>query len=129
MREQIEKLVKNIKTPDDEFYLTTGRTIVHYNNAAQTVQCEPLNSRYSEDVVLACIDDKEKIGSDKIIMRSDYGETTELSVKYVKSIKPGTLFTTFHHERSHINYLFGDEADELIMTARFKSVKVNVESV
>jgi len=129
LREQIEKLVKNIKTPDDEFYLTTGRTIVHYNNAAQTVECEPLNSRYSADVVLACIDDKEKIGSDKIIMRSDYGETTQLKVRFVKTIKPGTLFSTFHHAKSHINYLFGDEADELIMTARFKSVKVNVEPV
>ena len=129
LREQIEKLVKKIQTPDDEFYLTTGRTIVHYNNAAQTVQCEPLNSRYEQDIVLASIEDKDKINGAKIIMRSDYGETTELPVKFVKTIKPGTLFTTFHHEKSHINYLFGDEADELIMTARFKSVKVNVESV
>lgn len=129
LREQIEKLVKNIKTPADEFYLTTGRTICHYNNAAQTVQCEPLNSRYSADIVLASIEDKARFKSDTIIMKSEYGETTALHVKFVKTIKTGTLFSTFHHASSHINYLFGDEADELIMTARFKSVKVNVESV
>ena len=129
LREQIEKLVKNIETPDSEFYLTTGRTIVHYNNAAQTVQCEPLNSRYPKDIVLACIDDKEKIGSNQIIMKSDYGQTSIMPIKFVKTIKPGTLFSTFHHASSKINYLFGDEADELIMTARFKSVKVDVVSV
>ena len=129
LREQIEKLVKNIKTPESEFYLTTGRTIVHYNNAAQTVQCEPLNSRYKEDVVLASIEDKERIGSDKIIMQTEYGQTAIMPVRFVKTIKTGTLFSTFHHASSKINYIFGDECDELIMTARFKSVKVDVVAI
>lgn len=126
LREQVEKLVKGIKTPDNEFYLTTGRTIVHYNNAAQTIQSEALNSRYDKDVVLASKEDEERIGSEQIIMKNEYGETAILPVKYVKTIKPGTLFTTFHHASSKINYIFGDEADELIMTARFKSVRVDV---
>jgi formate dehydrogenase major subunit len=59
-------------------------------------------------------------------MKNEYGETAIMPVKFVKTIKPGTLFTTFHHASSRVNYIFGDEADELIMTARFKSVKVNV---
>ena len=126
LREQVEKLVKGIKTPKNEFYLTTGRTIVHYNNAAQTIQSEALNSRYDKDIVLASIEDKEKIGCEQIIMKNEYGETAIMPVKFVKTIKPGTLFTTFHHASSKVNYIFGDEADELIMTARFKSVKVNV---
>ena len=36
------------------------------------------------------------------------------------------MFTTFHHAKSRINFLFGDECDELIRTARFKSIKVEV---
>jgi formate dehydrogenase major subunit len=126
LREQVEKLVNKTKVPPNEFYLTTGRTICQYNNAAQTMHSEALNSRYDKDIVLASKEDKEKIGSDYIIMKTQYGETSIMPVKYVKSIKPGTLFTTFHHASSHVNYIFGDEADELIMTARFKSVRVDV---
>lgn len=129
LREQVEKLVKGTKTPKNEFYLTTGRTIVHYNNAAQTIQSEALNSRYDKDIVLASKEDEERIGSKQIIMKNEYGETSIMPVKFVKTIKPGTLFTTFHHASSKVNYIFGDEADELIMTARFKSVKVNVYPV
>ena len=129
LREQIEKLVHNIETPKNEFYLTTGRTIVHYNNAAQTIRSEALNSRYEKDIVLASKEDKERIGSDNIIMKTQYGETAIMPVKYTKNIKPGTLFTTFHHPESKVNYIFGDEADELILTARFKSLRVDVVPV
>ena len=129
IREQVEKLVNAIEVSDKEFYLTTGRTICQYNNAAQTNQSEALNSRYDKDIILACIDDKEKIGSDSVILKNEYGQTAVMPVKYVKTIKPGTLFTTFHHASSKVNFIFGDEADELIMTARFKSVRVDIEPV
>lgn len=129
LREQIKKLVNNEEFASNEFYLTTGRTIVQYNNAAQTQRSEALNSRYDRDVVLASIEDKDRIGSNEIIMRTQYGETAVLPVKFVKTIKPGTLFTTFHHAASKVNYIFGDEADELIMTAKFKSIRVEIESV
>jgi len=47
-------------------------------------------------------------------------------VKFSDKIRPDTLFTTFHHPTSRINYLFGDESDALILTAAFKSIKVDV---
>jgi formate dehydrogenase major subunit len=47
-------------------------------------------------------------------------------VKYTKKVKSRTLFCTFHHAKSRINAVFGDEADELIWTARFKSIKVDI---
>ncbi len=129
LREQVKKLVNKEEFAKNEFYLTTGRTIVQYNNAAQTQRCESLNSKYDKDIVLASIEDKDRIGSEQIIMRTQYGETAVLPIKYVKTIKPGTLFSTFHHAKSKINYIFGDEADELIMTARFKSLRVELEAV
>ena len=107
------------------FYLTTGRTLAHYNNAAQTKQTESLYSRHDQDTVLASIEDEGKFG-DKIILRSEYGETEALSVKYTDKVKSKTLFCTFHHAKSRINAVFGDEADELILTARFKSIKVDI---
>ena len=129
LREQIKKLVNNEEFAKNEFYLTTGRTIVQYNNAAQTQRSEALNSKYDRDVVLASIEDQDRIGSDQIIMRTQYGQTAVLPVKYVKTMKKGTLFTTFHHAASKVNYIFGDEADELIMTAKFKSIRVEIEAI
>jgi len=107
------------------YYLTTGRTLAHYNNSAQTKRSEKLLNKYEKDIVLAPIEDKNKLG-DYIILKTEYGETNVLPVKYTDKIKPKTLFSTFHHSSSRINAIFGDEADELIFTARFKSLKVNI---
>ena len=71
-----------------EFYLTTGRTIVQYNNAAQTQRSEALNSKYDRDVVLASIEDQDRIGSDQIIMRTQYGETA-VFLKICKNYEKG----------------------------------------
>lgn len=107
------------------YYLTTGRTLAHYNNAAQTKRSQKLHSKYDEDILLAPLEAQEQFG-DFVILRTTHGETTPLPVKYSDKIRQKTLFTTFHHSKSKINTIFGDECDELIMTARFKSLKVTV---
>ncbi len=110
------------------YYLTTGRTLAQYNNSAQTSSTTKLNKRYNEDVVLASSKDKEFLG-DKILLKSIYGESGVLKVKFIENMKPNTLFSTFHFPESKINYLFGDESDELVKTASFKSIKVEVIKV
>ena len=110
------------------YYLTTGRTLAHYNNSAQTKQTPSLMDKYSEDILLAPIEDEGK-WTDKVILSSPYGKSEPLSIKYTDRVKPKTLFCTFHHSKSKINAVFGDECDELILTARFKSVKVEIERV
>ena len=107
------------------YYLTTGRILAHYNNAAQTRRSKKLDTRHDEDVLWSHPDERERLG-DRVILRSLYGESEALKVAYSDAIRPRTLFTTFHHANSRINALFGDESDELILTARFKSVKVEV---
>jgi len=124
LRGQIQKLVN--KENYDTFYLTTGRSLIHYNNAAQTIETEKLKERHSEDTILACIEDKNKIKSEKVILKTIYGETRPLSIKFVKTIKPKTLFTTFHHAKSHLNSIFGDESDTNTKTALFKSLEVEI---
>jgi len=124
LREQIEKLLNN--NIDETYYLTTGRMIVHYNNSAQTKHSPKLISKHSEDILQISIEDKEKFTTSQVILKSAYGETNPLTVKFVKTLKKQTLFVTFHHAKSHINYLFGNEADELVKTARFKSVEVKI---
>ena len=128
LREQVEKLMNNVT--HKTYYLTTGRTIVHYNNAAQTMHSPKLLDKHTQDVLQISIEDKDKFeGTTQVILRNQYGETNPLNIKFVKTLKTGTMFCTFHHAKSKINYIFGDEADELVQTARFKSTEVEVEQI
>ncbi len=125
LRGQVQEILNNKR---ENFYLSTGRTIAHYNNAAQTKESEKLIKKHSEDVLLASLEDAEFFKDrTHVALRSRYGKTEPLKIKLSKRIKKGTLFTTFHHAKSKINFLFGDESDELTKTARFKSIKVIVE--
>ncbi len=108
------------------YHLTTGRTLAHYNNAAQTKRSESLNKRYDEDVLLVCEEDAKDFPTEYVILKNEHGETTPLRVKLTDKVKPKTLFVTFHHSRSKVNAIFGDKRDELIMTAAFKSIKVDI---
>lgn len=128
MRGMVEEILKNefYDNSPKGYYLTTGRTLVHYNNGAQTKESSRLQDSYSEDILLAPIQAENIFGSNKVILKTIYGETEPLSVKYTDKIREKTLFCTFHHAKSKINCIFGDECDELIMTAKFKSLKVEV---
>jgi formate dehydrogenase major subunit len=110
------------------YHLTTGRTLAHYNNAAQTKQSHSLNKRYDEDILLVCEDDATDFSSEYVILKTEFGQTEPLRVKFTHKIQPKTLFVTFHHSKSKINAIFGDKHDELIMTAAFKSIKVEIIS-
>jgi formate dehydrogenase major subunit len=123
LRGMIEEILSKKLTG---YHLTTGRTIAMYNNSAQTRQSESLVDRYSEDVLLVCEDDAADFTSDKVILKTEHGQTTPLTIKFTDKVQPKTLFVTFHYAESNINSLFGDKSDELILTAAFKSVKVEV---
>ena len=126
LRGMVEEIInKNLKG----YHLTTGRALTHYNNASQTKRSESLNKRYSEDILLVNEGDADDFKSEKVILKSKYGQTSPLSVKFTDKVQPKTLFTTFHHAESKINALFGDECDELILTAAFKSIKVEVVNI
>ena len=123
LRNMIKEIVEKNLTG---YYLTTGRTLAMYNNSAQTKQTESLTDRYSEDILLVNENDADDFKSERVILKTQYGETTPLKVKFTDKVEPKTLFVTFHYADSKINSLFGDERDELILTAAFKSVKVEV---
>ncbi len=124
LRGMIKELVSG--GVDGGFYLTTGRVMPHYNNAAQTKRTPNLQKRYDEDVLLVSPEDAEAFPRERAILKTVHGESAPLLVKFSESIKPRTLFCTFHHAKSNINALFGDECDAEVMTAAFKSLKVEV---
>ena len=124
LRGQIEEIVTK---RERSFYLSTGRTIAHYNNSAQTKATPRLHKLHNRDILLVSDEDREFFKDTKVVkLKTQFGESGELPIKITKNLKKGTLFTTFHHPESRINFLFGDEADELIKTARFKSLRVEV---
>jgi len=123
LRGMIKEIISKTLTG---YHLTTGRTIAQYNNSAQTRKTQSLVSRYSEDILLVCEDDASDFTSDKVILKTKHGQTNPLTIKLTDKVQAKTLFTTFHYAESNINALFGDESDELILTAAFKSVKVEV---
>lgn len=111
------------------YHLTTGRTLAQYNNASQTQRSEKLNKLYSEDVLLVHEGDAKDFTSEKVILKTEFGQTNPLRVKFTDKVQPKTLFCTFHHAISKINNLFGDRCDELTLTPAFKSVKVEVINI
>lgn len=111
------------------YHLTTGRTLVQYNNASQTSRSERLNKRYDETVLLVHEDDAADFTSEKVILKTAFGQSEPLTVKLTDKVQPKTLFCTFHHAKSKINNLFGDRCDEFVLTAAFKSIKVEVINV
>jgi formate dehydrogenase major subunit len=119
LREQIKNLIEG----KNRFYLTSGRNLYHYNNSAQTKESKKLLKRYDDDVLF--INPIHKLG-DSVVLKSKYGQTNPLKIKYTKKVKPFTLYTTFHFAKNNLNYVFGDEADKKVKTARFKSVEVEV---
>ena len=108
------------------YHLSTGRTLAHYNNASQTSRCEKLGKRYDEDVLLVNENDAGDFTSEKVILKTPFGQSAPLTVKITDKVQPKTLFCTFHHAKSGINRLFGDRCDVFTMTAAFKSIKVEV---
>ena len=82
--------------------------------------------RYDEDILLVFEGDRADFPTEKVILKSEFGQTNPLTVSFTEKVQPKTLFCTFHHAGSKINNLFGDKSDELILTAAFKSVKVEI---
>jgi len=120
--------VKSILEGKKKWFLTTGRNIFQYNNSAQTKVSKKLTKKYSEDIVLVNEIHKNEI-SEFIILKSKYGKSSKLRVKFTNSVRAYTLYTTFHFAKSNINYLFGDESDKKVKTARFKSVEVEIVNI
>lgn len=72
LREQIKKLVHDESFAPNEFYLTTGRTIVHYNNAAQTVQVKTSTANTIKILSWPQLKTKERIGSHHVVLKTQY---------------------------------------------------------
>lgn len=111
------------------YYLSTGRTLAHYNNASQTSRCEKLNKRYNETILLVHEEDATDFTGEKVVLKTEFGQSEPLKVQFSDKVRPKTLFCTFHHANSDINRLFGDQCDTFTLTAAFQSIKVEIVNI
>ncbi|NPA11353.1 MAG: molybdopterin-dependent oxidoreductase [Epsilonproteobacteria bacterium] len=121
IRGEVQDIVDGV----NRWYLNTGRALAQYNNASQTKHSQKLTSKYKDDVLLVNPAHKNELG-ECVILSSKYGKSGKLMVKYTQSVRKYTLFCTFHFAKNKINYLFGNESDHKVKTARFKALEVEV---
>ncbi len=125
VRGMIKELIFN---KQKNFYLSTIKSLQQYNSTTQTKESKKLTNKFSQDIALVSLDDKNIFEKKRFItLKSKYGKTAPLNFEFSKLIKKGSIFVSSHYAKSKINFLFGDECDELTKTPKFKSIKVKIE--
>jgi formate dehydrogenase major subunit len=110
--------------------LTTGRILSQYNVGAQTRRTD--NSRWhAEDVLEIHPQDAEDRGireGDWVGIESRIG-TTVLHAVLSERVRPGVVYTTFHHPVSGANVITTDNADWATSCPEYKVTAVQVSRV
>ncbi len=110
--------------------LTTGRILSQYNVGAQTRRTD--NSQWhAEDTLEIHPHDAEERGispGDWIGIQSRVGETV-LHAEVTDRVKPGVVYTTFHHPVSGANVITTDNSDWATNCPEYKVTAVQVSKV
>jgi formate dehydrogenase major subunit len=110
--------------------LTTGRTLTQYNVGAQTRRT-PNVAWHAEDVLEIHPHDATERGiaeGDWVGIRSRAGNTV-LRACVSERVKPGVVYTTFHHPVSGANVVTTDNSDWATNCPEYKVTAVQVEKV
>ena len=110
--------------------LTTGRILSQYNVGAQTRRTENV-SWHAEDTLEIHPHDAEERGirhGDWVGIKSRVGETV-LHANITTKVKPGVVYTTFHHPVSGANVITTDNSDWATNCPEYKVTAVQVSKV
>ena len=110
--------------------LTTGRILSQYNVGAQTRRTD--NSRWhGEDLLEIHPHDAEERGinpGDWVGIKSRVGDTV-LRAHVTELVKPGVVYTTFHHPVSGANVITTDNSDWATNCPEYKVTAVQISKV
>jgi formate dehydrogenase major subunit len=110
--------------------LTTGRILSQYNVGAQTRRT--MNSSWHEEDILEIHPhDAEERGvseGDWVGIASRVGDTV-LRAQLTERVKPGVVYTTFHHPVSGANVITTDNSDWATNCPEYKVTAVQVSKV
>ena len=110
--------------------LTTGRILSQYNVGAQTRRTDN-SSWHEEDILEIHPHDAQERGiseGDWVGITSRVGETV-LHAMLTESVKPGVVYTTFHHPLSGANVITTDNSDWATNCPEYKVTAVQVSRV
>jgi formate dehydrogenase major subunit len=110
--------------------LTTGRILSQYNVGAQTRRTKN-TEWHEEDTLEIHPHDAEERGinhGDWIGIQSRVGETV-LHANVTSRVKPGVVYTTFHHPVSGANVITTDNSDWATNCPEFKVTAVQISKV
>lgn len=110
------------------FLLTTGRTLYHYNAGTMTLRSGN-KKLHAADVLHISSSDAFGQGLEDgqtVRLVSRYGDI-EVQLKFSDAVRPGQLFTTFHHPQVFVNRLTGPYRDGPTATPEYKVTTVRIE--
>jgi len=110
--------------------LTTGRILSQYNVGAQTRRTEN-SSWHAEDTLEIHPQDAQERGvntGDWVGIKSRIGDTV-LRAKITTRVKPGVVYTTFHHPISGANVITTENSDWATSCPEYKVTAVQISQV
>ncbi len=122
-----------VELPDEDYglFLSTGRTLYHYNAATQTRRESGLDAKQSEAFVELHPSDARKRG----VHHGDVVEVTtrrgrvQLRAILSRQVRPGCIWMPLHFAEARANVLTNDVGDAVTGTAEYKVCAAEVRLV
>ena len=113
---------------EDDLVLTTGRVLQQFNSGALTRRSGTLVRLTDEEALRIHPDDADARGiadGDRVQVANDRGAVTA-PADVTPSVRPGTVFLTFHRAEVLVNSLTGDALDPVARIPEYKHSAVRV---
>jgi formate dehydrogenase major subunit/formate dehydrogenase alpha subunit len=113
-----------MEVPDEDYglFLSTGRTLYHYNAATQTRRETGPVAKHPEAFVEIHPRDAQQRGieaGDRVRVSSRRGHIDVVAI-VSRQVRPGCIWTPLHYAEARANLLTNDEGDPVTGTAEFK---------
>jgi predicted molibdopterin-dependent oxidoreductase YjgC len=123
----------SMELPDEEYglFLSTGRTLYHYNAATQTRREAGAVLKQPEAFVEIHPRDARKrgVGDGDLVRISTRRGAIEVRALVSRQVRPGCIWTSLHFSEARANLLTNDAGDPVTQTAEYKVCAAEVELI
>ncbi len=128
-----EDYIPPVEQTDEKYpmYFTTGRDLARYNFSSMTGKTSEISAISPEARAEINPVDAKRLGindGDMVRLTSRRG-TVELRARVTDRSQEGTVFTTYNHIETLVNFLTLDALDRLSRSPEYKLCAINVQCV